>query len=307
MQNGTGDPYNYEDKEVDLVLWGPHILRSRGWRAQAHMTFMYWWMNMIQRFNAMSAKKWYIKDNPDATGYTAADLSGMSVKGLAKQMVGYTASIPGTRASKARLRKVILAMVRQIEIETRKGEATGAGREGSSLLGDVPCLFGTLTSQRYQWDDIIRIIADIEGIEDYRSLRQSKRRELVNRYSLFVAWYCSMRLELSLKTIVVPIFGANAYVAVYEWSPTGGMVHIHYVLWKPGAPRFDLRAQRLQEHADTLRKAGLLAAGTARCQIEDVVDFFSEYISEWNPNKDETGKADADRIAERVNTHIPPP
>jgi hypothetical protein len=168
----------------------------------------------------------------------------------------------------------------------------------------VPCLFGTLTSQRYQWDDIIRIIADIEGIEDYRSLSQSKRRELVNRYSLFVAWYCSMRLELSLKTIVVPIFGANAYVAVYEWSPTGGMVHIHYVLWKPGAPRFDLRAQRLQEHADTLRKAGLLAAGTARCQIDDVVDFFSEYISEWNPNKDETGKAEADRIAERVNeTH----
>ena len=68
------------------------------------MTFMYWWMNLIQRLNALSAKKWYVKDNPKATGYTVEDLSKMSVKGLAKQMVGYTSNIPGTKASKARLR-----------------------------------------------------------------------------------------------------------------------------------------------------------------------------------------------------------
>ena len=40
FQNQTGDPYVAPEKEVDLVLWGPHVLRSRGWRAQAHMTFM---------------------------------------------------------------------------------------------------------------------------------------------------------------------------------------------------------------------------------------------------------------------------
>ena len=186
----------------------------------------------------------------------------MSVRGLAKQLVGYTSTIPGTRASKARLRRVILAMVRQIEIETRSGQATGAASDASCSLGDVPCLFGTLTSQRYHWDEIMRIIADIEHIDDYKDLSKSKRRELVNKYPFFVAWYCAVRLELTLKTIVVPIFGASAYVAVFEWSPTGGMVHLHYVLWKPGAPRFDLRAQRLQEHAENLRKSGLLAAGT---------------------------------------------
>ena len=149
MQNATGDPYNYTDKEVDLVLWGPHIMRSRGWRAQAHMTFMYWWMNMIQRFHALSAKKWFVKDNPQATGYTRDDLSKMAVKTLAKQLVGYTSMIPGTRASKARLRRVILAMVRQIEIETRSGQATlfeldkGVASDDPCSLGDVPCLFGT--------------------------------------------------------------------------------------------------------------------------------------------------------------------
>ena len=59
FQNETGDPHNYKLKELDLATWGPHILRSRGWFAQAHLTFMYWWTNMIQRANAWSAKKWY--------------------------------------------------------------------------------------------------------------------------------------------------------------------------------------------------------------------------------------------------------
>ena len=61
----------------------------------------------------------------------------MSVKGLAKQMVGYTASIPGTRASKAHIRKLILAMVRQIEVETRTASTDASVTAGSgSTLGE---------------------------------------------------------------------------------------------------------------------------------------------------------------------------
>ena len=302
FQNEKGDPYDWKLKEPDLVKWGPHILRSKGWAAQTHMTFMYWWMNMIQRIQALSAKKWYVKDNPQALGYTVEDLSHMSVGQLAKKMVGYTANIPGTKAQKSRLRRLILTMVRQIEIETRsQGVEAAGGADGNVCLGDVPCLFGTLTTQRYHWDEIIRTIAEVEGIGDYKSLSKSKRRELVNKYPLFVAWYCSVRLELTLKTMVVPIFGASAYVAVFEWSPTGGTVHLHYVLWKPGAPRFDIRAEQLQERADALRKAGLAASGYARCRVDDVVDFFAEYVSEWNPNKDSKGEEESSHVAERVN------
>ena len=78
FQNETGDPYKYVLEEVDLVQWGPHVLRSRGWHAQAHMTFMYWWMNMIQRFSVLSAKKWFVRDNPRATGYIVEDLNRVS-------------------------------------------------------------------------------------------------------------------------------------------------------------------------------------------------------------------------------------
>ena len=84
-KNETGDPYNFTLAKPDLLTWGPHILRSKGWRAQAHMTFMYWWMNTCQRIKALSARKWFVKDNPYATGYTADAIKGMSVPMLAKE------------------------------------------------------------------------------------------------------------------------------------------------------------------------------------------------------------------------------
>ena len=217
----------------------------------------------------------HVRDNPKATGYTLDDIRGMSVKMLAKNMVGYTANIPGTRASKAQLRRVIMTMVKQIEIETTQVKGVDGTARGplptASLMttmvpGDVPSLFGTLTTQRYHWDDIIRIIAKVDPLAaDYKNLSKSKRRELVNKYPLFVAWYCAVRLELILKTVVVPIYGASSYVAVFEWSPTGGMAHLHYILWKKGAPRFDIHAQDLQARAAALRKAGLVAGGEVYC------------------------------------------
>ena len=188
-------------------------------------------------------------------------------------------------------------MVRQIEIETRSS--------ANAPLGDIPCFFGTLTSQRYHWDGIIRVLAEIEGIDVYKTLSKSKRRELVNKYPLFVAWYCAVRLELILKTVVVPLYGASAFVSVFEWSPTGGMVHLHYILWKKGAPRFDLHADTLLERARALRKAGLVAGGEVTCDIKYVVDFFADYISEWNPNKTPQGEDKTSHVAEKVNEALP--
>ena len=70
---------------------------------------------MTQRNKALSDKKWFVRGSPKSTGYAAEDLKGMGVRGLAKQMVGYTAQIPGTKVGKARLRRLVLALVQQIE------------------------------------------------------------------------------------------------------------------------------------------------------------------------------------------------
>ena len=143
------------------------------------------------------------------------------------------------------------------------------------------------------------------GIDDYKSLSKSKRRELVNKYPLWVAYYCAVRLELALKAIVVALCGASAYVGVFEWSPTGAMVHLHYVLWKKGAPRFDLQAAQLKRKQEELRRVGILSSGRVECPMKYVVDFFEKYISEWNPNKDHEGKEEECHVAETVNQTQP--
>ena len=58
------------------------------------------------------------------------------------------------------------------------------------------------------------------------------------------------------------------------------MAHLHYILWKDGAPRFDVRAEKLLQQAEALRKAGLASASVpeGHCNIKDVADFFETYL-----------------------------
>ena len=82
-------------------------------------------------------------------------------------------------------------------------------------LGDMPCLFGTLASQRYRWDEDIWLIVEEEGIEDHAGLSRHESSELVNKYPLLVAWYDAVCLELALNAIDVCLFVASAYDAVF--------------------------------------------------------------------------------------------
>ena len=68
-----------------------------------------------------------------------------------------------------------------------------------------------------------------------------------------------------------------------------------------GAPRFDVRGQEIQREAAQFRKAGFVASDITHCEIEDIVDFFTQYVSEYNPNKDWDGKEVINHVAERVN------
>ena len=83
------------------------------------------------------------------------------------------------------------------------------------------------------------------------------------------------------------------------------MVHVHYVLWKSGAPRFDLRAQQLEANAAALRKVGWHAGPQIEVKIDDVIEFFSKYITEWNVNKGADGEELNCHVAERVNQSLP--
>ena len=44
------------------------------------------------------------------------------------------------------------------------------------------------------------------------------------------------------------------------------------------------------ERAAALCKAGLVAAGQVICDMKYAVDFFADFITEWNPNQASDGK-----------------
>ena len=56
----------------------------------------------------------------------------------------------------------------------------------------------------------------------------------------------------------------------------------------------------LEQHAENQRKAGVIAQPVHDFKIEDVVDLFSQYVTEWNVNYGDNGEA------ERVNQGVPP-
>ena len=43
------------------------------------------------------------------------------------------------------------------------------------------------------------------------------------------------------------------------------------------------------------------AAQVQSVRIDDILDFFSLYVSEWNPNKDDAGEEKEDHVGEKVN------
>ena len=53
----------------------------------------------------------------------------------------------------------------------------------------------------------------------------------------------------------------------------------------------------LEQHAEKQRKARLLAEKVQECKIEDVVDFFSQYVTEWNVNYDDNGESSVNHVA----------
>ena len=79
------------------------------------------------------------------------------------------------------------------------------------------------------------------------------------------------------------------------------MVHIHYVLCIPGAPRFDDRSEILKARAAELRRGASTKGVEQACDISDILEFFSKYVNEWNLNKDDSAQELVDHVAERVN------
>ena len=90
--------------EIKINLPGTHFFAIDVWTCYNELKLL-----------VSKSGTWEIIPKPQST---AEDLNEMSVENLVKNIVVYTANVPGTRANKSQLRKSILIMVKQIAIET---------------------------------------------------------------------------------------------------------------------------------------------------------------------------------------------
>ena len=104
-------------------------------------------------------------------------------------------------------------------------------------MGNAPAYFGTFTSARYQWSSLrklleIHVKCDVDFVRAAGSTRQR-----VNKYHGITAWFCALKLESLLKYCAKETLNLTDYIGIYEWSPTGAMLHLHFAGWRQDASR----------------------------------------------------------------------
>jgi hypothetical protein len=147
--------------------------------------------------------------------------------------------------------------------------------------GEVPVHFATLTTAIYRWKDLAKVLAEYErctqgyssGVPDPLEPGEHKipvDKLRVLKYGGVVAWFCAMKLELTVKYIM----DSTDYFAVFEWG-AGGIVHIHLLRWLAGKGRLDYDENGNVVTQNIKQDAVELAAG------------HNSIISEWDLNAPE--------------------
>ena len=123
--------------------------------------------------------------------------------------------------------------------------------------GSTPVHFVTLTTAVYQWEDLHRVLCKYDrGTGGYRKVGEGAgsearpfpdepheaklgaRMKLATQCAGVTAWFCALKLELMVHRVLHLGYGYDDFYGVYEWG-SGGIVHVHVLLWKRGLGRFD--------------------------------------------------------------------
>ena len=171
-------------------------------------------------------------------------------------------------------------------------------------MGRIPALFMTLTAAIYKWERLNRVIRRWLGLPetvDEESAEERRRRYFAeaNMYPEIVEWYVNLKLEMVLrlaKQLIARRRGAGPdsspgdHFCAWEWG-SGGMTHLHCVIWTDGSPRLDGVAADEKARAASGRPGLLLETEVA----ERMAAYFDEYISEVNPGKPQFGQEGSTR------------
>ena len=214
--HGTGDFHSARGglgRLLKFEEWGRYVMKWHDGRFMRHTRFRYWLLDTSLRLMTPGMQRTFFRTRKAATDYTLEDLQKNDVrKNLVQQMSSATNQLPGSIGERRKMRQELEAMVHQIEAETADvGENAGAGR--------VPAGFCTLTCPVYKWQQLHETILksypsgnkndpkfreyyEQWKLEDPGLARDAAMKKMFYELAVTnpgaVAWYCGLKLEMSV-------------------------------------------------------------------------------------------------------------
>ena len=97
----------------------------------------------------------------------------------------------------------------------------------------APNFFCTLSCAEYYWQDIFRLIEERIKLETNENVHFEFTKEntvqVMNDYTGIVQSYFQKRVNIWLKTVGTKILGINHYWLRYEFAPSRGQNHAHFL------------------------------------------------------------------------------
>ena len=223
FHHGECDPYGERAGDSpDLWDWAIYAMMSPDIRALYHPTFRYVLLNTVLRHKALARRGFAVqKQSKQEDLYTVEDLRKMSRNALIGKISAYQHDLPGSPASKQKMRSDLVAMIEQIQDESMDEALPAWARvalEGEQAAtqaffgGRVPCFFTTLTPALNQWDGLQRLLRECEEkagapvgqefamFEDLTTDERARQRAARNPG--LTQWYVALRFELVLKMLL---------------------------------------------------------------------------------------------------------
>ncbi|XP_034255201.1 uncharacterized protein LOC117653547 isoform X2 [Thrips palmi] len=235
-----------KNQSISALNYFKHLMRYCDDRFAQHNRFRYFALNTYMRWSALKNGNLFIKTQPQLQNMTLTQLKEELEKNPAmiKKIMYRNSSISGTNSYWFARGKELLSMVEQL---------------------GLPTLFFTLSAADLHWPDLFRMLAPDE---DFNTMSDYRRRQLVKANPLAVDSYFLKRAETFINDVLVKKFNVKDFWYRVEYQHRGSP-HIHGIFWIENAPDVTNILQKTEE------------------EQQEIIQYFNDLVTAFHPNQDQ--------------------
>lgn len=218
---GVGDYNDYHERKVTLQEWIERLVRYYDARFQTDKMFCFYVLNYLNRHRNQSSGSFFVRKFCNySEDITLDDIKQEVNKGNHKflnSIIYLSKQIKGSNSFWRSKRDELSSWVSH-HVEMGNG---------------APNYFGTLSCAEYWWPDIRRLIQQKIEIATGKCLDLSNDHvniiQLMNDHTATIQEFFQYKIEKWMLTIGEQILGIKHYWLRYEFAPSRGQIHAHFL------------------------------------------------------------------------------